>query len=391
MANPIQDAPGEHTGTVLLAYVDAGGLTQQISAANPLPTTGGGGGGGGATGSVTAAGVNGTAAQAVQGINGGIPLDTDVTASGTITGSSSLSISCVNRGTVAFQVTGTWVGSIVTECTINGTDWISTTYTAIPSGNSASTFSANTGGQANVAGFNAFRLRAATISSGTASIAYVANGKVANVMLDNPLPTGSNTIGSVTGSAGAALALASNQITGGPQLNSGVITASTQRVVVATDQPAIPVAGAAAVGSAPTSPPLSVSGVDSGGLKRHLLTDTTGALVPSVGAAFGASVVGSSANEASRVIKASAGTLISLVGYNAKTAAQFILLFNSTTVPADTTAPVYTFTVPASSNFSIDVPITGIPFTTGIAVSNSSTQATKTLGSADCWFTAVIK
>ncbi len=74
MPNPIQDAPGEHTGTVLIAYLDADGKTQQISPTFPVPTTGGGGGGGGATGTVTAAGVNGTAAQAVQGINGGVAL-----------------------------------------------------------------------------------------------------------------------------------------------------------------------------------------------------------------------------------------------------------------------------------------------------------------------------
>lgn len=38
----------------------------------------------------------------------------------------------------------------------------------------------------------------------------------------------------------------------------------------------LPVSGAASVGSAPLHPPLSVSGVDGGGLKRHLLTDTAG-------------------------------------------------------------------------------------------------------------------
>lgn len=112
---------------------------------------------------------------------------------------------------------------------------------------------------------------------------------------------------------------------------------------------------------------------------------------PAVGAAAGMSLVHSAAYEASRVLKASAGTLISLVGYNSRTSAQFIQLFNSATVPADTAVPDYTFTVPASSNFSLDVPISGIPFTTGIAVANSSTGPTKTVGSADCYFSAVIK
>jgi hypothetical protein len=113
--------------------------------------------------------------------------------------------------------------------------------------------------------------------------------------------------------------------------------------------------------------------------------------IPELGSQVGVTVVKSSAYEASRVIKATPGTLISLVGYNSKASAQFIQVYNTTSVPADTAVPVYTFTVPATSNFSLDVPITGIPFTTGICVANSSTGATKTVGSADCWFTAVIK
>jgi len=102
-----------------------------------------------------------------------------------------------------------------------------------------------------------------------------------------------------------------------------------------------------------------------------------------------ATLVSSSAQEASHVLKASPGILISLAGYNAG-ADQFIQIFNSATVPADTAVPKYSQFVPANSNFTLDVPITGIPLTTGIAVSNSSTQPTKTIGGANCWFSAVV-
>ncbi len=126
------------------------------------------------------------------------------------------------------------------------------------------------------------------------------------------------------------------------------------------------------------------------------LADSGGSMSGSVltgasAAAAGASIVSSSAAETGHVLKASAGTLISLVGYNGRTSAQFVQVHNTTTVPADAAVPIYSFTVPASSNFSLDIPVTGAPFTTGIAVCNSSTQATKTVGSADCWFTAVVK
>lgn len=100
--------------------------------------------------------------------------------------------------------------------------------------------------------------------------------------------------------------------------------------------------------------------------------------------------VSSTVNEASKVLKASAGKLHSLSGYNAKVSAQFIQIFNSATVPADATAPDLVFTVPASSNFSLDLGMPGLPMSTGISVSNSSTQATKTIGSADVYYTAVV-
>lgn len=115
------------------------------------------------------------------------------------------------------------------------------------------------------------------------------------------------------------------------------------------------------------------------------------ATAPAIGAAAGAVRVSSTALEASHILKASAGTLISIIGYSAKASAQFIQIHDSATLPADAAVPVVTFTVPATGNFSLDVPITGMPFTTGIVVCNSSTSSTKTIGSADIFVTAVLK
>ncbi len=94
---------------------------------------------------------------------------------------------------------------------------------------------------------------------------------------------------------------------------------------------------------------------------------------------------------ASKVLKASAGQLCSLTVFNSG-AAQFILVMNSTTVPANGAVALLLPPIPiaAASIVQIDFP-RPVVASIGISVSNSSTGTfTKTIGSADCVFFAQV-
>jgi len=100
--------------------------------------------------------------------------------------------------------------------------------------------------------------------------------------------------------------------------------------------------------------------------------------------------VSSAAYEKSHVIKASAGRLYSLTGYNSGVS-QFYQMHDSSTLPADTAVPACVVWVAAGTNFSFDYGDVGRPFTNGIVICNSSTGPTKTIGAtADSWFDAQI-
>jgi hypothetical protein len=110
----------------------------------------------------------------------------------------------------------------------------------------------------------------------------------------------------------------------------------------------------------------------------------------STAASVGATVVASTAYEASHVLKSTPGTLLMLSGYNSKGSAQFIQLHDAAALPADNAVPVFVMTVATVANFTVTLPIAGLKFATGIVVCNSSTGPTKTIGTTDCWFTAEI-
>ena len=314
--------------------------------------------------------------------------------------------------TIRFLVTGTWTGTLSVEMSMDsGTTWTTqgvhqtgTAYTIV-------TATSNFSGQGNGAGFTNVRVRATAAMTGTATVKITQSINAASVYVGNalrlqdattqsiqdtikaastlpaltdtalvttqrdPLPAGTNLLGKVgidQTTPGTTNATSLSQI-GANTVATGVGASSTgtQRVVTATDSTIGTVTAVTAITNALPAGTNVIGAVN---------------IVPTSSSTNAQTNSTSTAYEASRVIKASAGTLYRITGYNSKTSTQFIMVSNTTAVPADAQTPVVLFAVPASSNFSLDYGDIGRYFSTGICVFNSSTSPTKTIGAADCFF-----
>lgn len=135
--------------------------------------------------------------------------DSDIDYLGTVDTVTPFVLNVEEKGTVSFSTSGTWAGTVILEASLDGITWRPTTYVALSSGNSANNFSANTSGQINCVGLDFIRFRSNTITSGTVNVTAMSSRLVSNVMLDNSLPSGSNTIGKVQIADGQDVALGS--------------------------------------------------------------------------------------------------------------------------------------------------------------------------------------
>lgn len=107
-------------------------------------------------------------------------------------------------------------------------------------------------------------------------------------------------------------------------------------------------------------------------------------IVPIVDSVTAWSVATTGGLVASKIFKASAGILRSVHGVNNKTTAQYIMVLNSATLSADGATPIDVLIAEAGANFFFDYGEDGLYCSSGITICNSSTLATKTIGSADC-------
>lgn len=94
----------------------------------------------------------------------------------------------------------------------------------------------------------------------------------------------------------------------------------------------------------------------------------------------------SGALEALRRVSAGPCYLTGFTVANTNAAAQFLQFHDSVAIPSNGAIPDLLFTLPASGDKTVSYTLPGVWFASGIVVCNSSTAATKTLGSADCFF-----
>ena len=96
--------------------------------------------------------------------------------------------------------------------------------------------------------------------------------------------------------------------------------------------------------------------------------------------------VASTALESGHVLKASAGTLYSLVA-TTTTAAGYLMVFNSTTVPADgAVTPLYAIVVDVGNSVNLTAQLAGMYFPTGVSVAFSTTGPFTKTASATAMF-----
>jgi hypothetical protein len=91
------------------------------------------------------------------------------------------------------------------------------------------------------------------------------------------------------------------------------------------------------------------------------------------------------------LVSAVGTVMLGLLGSSKSAGSQYVMVFDSASAVSNGTAPkIHPIFIGSEDNFYIEIPVRGMEFLNGIYIANSSTDTTLTIGSADCWFTAVM-
>lgn len=157
--------------------------------------------------------------------------------SGVATAGSTVSLNLSGQNTISVQVTGTYTGALTPQVTVDGTNWIALSATAVTNTNTnaqAATIASGTAGifEISTPPSAQFRISANASVTGTAVINIRATAVAGRVGLDSPIPAGTAIIGALSANQSVNTA----QINGvAPTMGNGVSGTGVQRVTIASD------------------------------------------------------------------------------------------------------------------------------------------------------------
>jgi len=160
-------------------------------------------------------------------------VNSDTSGNGSVTASTPYVVSTFNNSTLSFSANGGATGTVTIEGTIDGTNWLATSYVSLTSGGISSGFNAATQtiGQINTTGLLSVRFRSNTIV-GTVPVYYITSRNVYNVALDHPLPAGANVIGATYSTPSIAAGTLLNQGSTGYTASGGTLAAATRKYLL---------------------------------------------------------------------------------------------------------------------------------------------------------------
>lgn len=184
-------------------------------------------------------------------------------------------------------------------------------------------------------------------------------------------------IGALTGKDGTTISSTSNGVAVAPETSSTWdISSRAARLIGA-------ITGANGSGVASVTNAVPVGGKDSGGSSQTVLVSAAG--IVQVQSANG-TAVSSTAQEASRVISASACSVSRAAMQNANAAARYLHLHDATSLPPNGTVPKAVFIVGTTQTQVMSWSHPNNRFATGCVAATSTTGPTLTIGSADAIF-----
>lgn len=338
---PVSLASTTITGTV----TTTGPLTDTQLRATPVPVSG----------TVTTGGLTDTQLRAAV-----VPTSsTDTTASGNITAiSQSVALALNGKSGAAIQITGTWVGTLQFEGTVDGTNWV--TVNGVYAGASAPGATTTVNGIVRLtpSGLAQLRITSTAWTSGTAVISIRASDATGGTFINQSLTAGTNIIGKVgidqtTPGTTNLVSIGTNgtvalnaAIPTGANVIGAVTQSGTWNVGTITTLPSL-VAGAAVIGALTANQSVNVSqinavaplmgnGITGTGSQRVTIASDNTAFAVNATLQTGANVIGSLAANQSTNIAQMGGVAVTMGSGVTGTGVQRVVLATDVALPAGT-------------------------------------------------------